>query len=39
MRSKPMEQNDGDRTLDHRYRLDPDTGERLECEKINTGLW
>lgn len=28
-----------DRTLDHRYRLDPDAGERLECEEIDTGLW
>ncbi|MFC7237148.1 hypothetical protein ACFQS4_02775 [Saliphagus sp. GCM10025317] len=28
-----------DRTIDHRYRLDPATGERLECEEIETGLW
>ena len=27
------------RTTDHRYRLDPETGERLECEEIDTGLW
>ncbi len=25
------------RTTDHRYRLDPDTGDRLDCEEIDTG--
>lgn len=27
------------RTTDHRYRLDPDTGDRLDREEIDTGLW
>lgn len=33
------EQTAANRTTDHRYRLDPDTGERLGCEEIDTGYW
>ena len=33
------EQIAADRTTDYRYRVDPDTGERLSKEEIDTGLW
>lgn len=33
------EQTAVNRTTDHRYRLDPDTGDRYDREVIDTGLW
>jgi outer membrane protein assembly factor BamB len=36
---KLWEQQAVGRTTDHRYQLDPETGERLSKEEIDTGLW
>lgn len=33
------EQTAVNRTTDHRYRLDPETGERFDREVVDTGLW